>query len=417
MSQESIFGHSSTRRSHDHHSLKSVLHRYLIDRLEEEETNLLEAGRPLLSRFIHDRVEDYIRVRQLALSRYEIDRLSEELLDELTGFGPLEILLSDASITEILVNGPHRVFIERRGVLQKSDMRFADNAHLLRVIQRILLPMGRRLDESSPMVDARMPDGSRINAVIPPIALDGPCLSVRKFRSDMLKSADLLASGSVDRHILEFLELAVKQRCNILISGGTGTGKTTMLNVLSQEIDHRERIVTIEDTAELQLKHDHVVRLETRPPNADGHGEVTARELVRNALRMRPDRIILGEIRGAEVLDVLTAMNTGHDGSMSTLHANNAQDALLRLESLVGLSGIRVAESTLRQIICAAIDIVIQLTRMPDGRRCVTEILEVVSLREDIYVTNTLFSMDRRGTGQFTREATRPASEKLQRSL
>lgn len=417
MSQESIFGHSSTRRSHDHHSLKSVLHRYLIDRLEEEETNLLEAGRPLLSRFIHDRVEDYIRVRQLALSRYEIDRLSEELLDELTGFGPLEILLSDASVTEILVNGPHRVFIERRGVLQKSDMRFADNAHLLRVIQRILLPMGRRLDESSPMVDARMPDGSRINAVIPPIALDGPCLSVRKFRSDMLKSADLLASGSVDRHILEFLELAVKQRCNILISGGTGTGKTTMLNVLSQEIDHRERIVTIEDTAELQLKHDHVVRLETRPPNADGHGEVTARELVRNALRMRPDRIILGEIRGAEVLDVLTAMNTGHDGSMSTLHANNAQDALLRLESLVGLSGIRVAESTLRQIICAAIDIVIQLTRMPDGRRCVTEILEVVSLREDIYVTNTLFSMDRRGTGQFTREATRPASEKLQRSL
>ncbi|KAA0874092.1 CpaF family protein [Nitrincola tapanii] len=417
MSQESIFGHSSTRRSHDHHSLKSVLHRYLIDRLEEEETNLLEAGRPLLSRFIHDRVEDYIRVRQLALSRYEIDRLSEELLDELTGFGPLEILLSDASVTEILVNGPHRVFIERRGVLQKSDMRFADNAHLLRVIQRILLPMGRRLDESSPMVDARMPDGSRINAVIPPIALDGPCLSVRKFRSDMLKSADLLASGSVDRHILEFLELAVKQRCNILISGGTGTGKTTMLNVLSQEIDHRERIVTIEDTAELQLKHDHVVRLETRPPNADGHGEVTARDLVRNALRMRPDRIILGEIRGAEVLDVLTAMNTGHDGSMSTLHANNAQDALLRLESLVGLSGIRVAESTLRQIICAAIDIVIQLTRMPDGRRCVTEILEVVSLREDIYVTNTLFSMDRRGTGQFTREATRPASEKLQRSL
>ncbi|QLF93143.1 CpaF family protein [Pseudomonas sp. ABC1] len=394
-------------------ALKSALHRHIIEALEDESENLLESPRPLLSRFVADKCGEYIRRRQLAISRYEVDQLTEELVDELTGFGPLEVLLRDASVTEILVNGPLNIFIERAGVLHQSGLRFMDDSHLLRVIQRILAPLGRRLDESSPMVDARLPDGSRVNAVIPPVALDGPCLSVRKFRKDMHKGADLLASRSLSVEMLDFLEFAVQRRSNILVSGGTGTGKTTLLNLLSQFISPRERIVTIEDTAELQLGHAHVVRLETRPPNADGHGEVTARALVRNALRMRPDRIILGEIRGVEVLDVLAAMNTGHDGSMSTLHANSAQDALLRLESLVGMSGIQVPERTMRQTICAAIDMVVQLTRLADGRRCVSEILEVVDVREGIFVTNTLFRLDRRNQNLFLREAANPASEKL----
>jgi len=392
-----------------------VLHRYLIDALEEKGENLLEGTRTSLAIFVAEQVSEYVSRRQIAISRYEVDRLAEELVDELTGFGPLEILLKDEGVSEILVNGPHRVFVERGGVLQLSDLRFIDDQHVLRVIQRILAPVGRRLDESSPMVDARMPDGSRINAIIPPVALDGPCISVRKFRKDMLRSADLLASNSLDQTILSCLELMVRRRCNIMVSGGTGTGKTTLLNMLSQMIDPRERIVTIEDTAELELLHDHVVRLETRPPNAEGFGQIAARELVRNALRMRPDRIVLGEIRGAEVLDVLTAMNTGHDGSMSTVHANNAQDALLRLETLVGFSGAKVGERTLRQTICAALDVVIQLTRLPDGRRCISEVVEVLGLREDQYVTNTLFRLDRAGSGTFCRDAPNPAGHKLRR--
>lgn len=394
------------------YDLKAVLHRHIIDELDDEADNLLEGSRPALAQFVLDRVQGYVRRRQLPVSRYEIDRLSEELVDELTGFGPLELLLRDNSVTEILINGPRHLFVERDGVLHPSDLRFIDDAHLQRVIQRILAPLGRRLDESSPMVDARLPDGSRVNAVIPPVALNGACVSIRKFRRDLLKGVDLLAARSLDKSMLDFLRLCVTQRCNILISGGTGTGKTTMLNLLSQMIDPRERIVTIEDTAELQLRHDHVVRLETRPPNADGHGEIAARAVVRNALRMRPDRIILGEIRGVEVLDVMTAMNTGHDGSMTTVHANSAQDALLRLQTLVGLSGIQVPEHTLRQTLCSAIEVIVQLTRLPDGRRCVAEILEVVGVRENTYVTNTLFKYDRR-QGIFVREVLHPSSEKL----
>lgn len=412
MSSESRFG--ERRKSADNQFFKGALHKYIIDALEEHDENLLESGRHQLRRFVDARVSEYARSRHLPISRYEQDQLSEELVDELIGFGPLEMLLKDPDVTEILVNGPNRIFIERRGTLHRSELRFIDNAHLIRVIQRILAPVGRRLDESSPMVDARMPDGSRINAVIPPVAIDGPALSVRKFRQDMLKSSDLLAAGSLDEHILAFLHEAVASRCNILVSGGTGTGKTTMLNLISQHIQESERIVTIEDTAELQLKHDHVVRLETRPPNTDGYGEVAARDLVRNALRMRPDRILLGEIRGVEVLDVLTAMNTGHDGSMTTVHANNAQDALLRLESLVGMSGVQVAERTLRQTVCSAVDLVIQLVRLSDGRRCVSEILEVISLRDDQYVTNTLFRLQTKGAHRFVRESVNPGCEKLQ---
>ncbi|VTQ76179.1 putative type II secretion system protein [Pseudomonas aeruginosa] len=340
-----------SRQEQDIQALKLRLHRYIIDEIDEDGMNLLEGARSAVVQYVSEKVCEYGSRHQLAISRYELDRLAEEVVDELTGFGPLEILLRDPGVSEILVNGPGRVFVEREGRLYQSDLRFIDDHHVLRVIQRILAPLGRRLDESSPMVDARLPDGSRVNAIIPPVALDGPCISIRKFSQELLRSADLLAYQSVDEALLEFLRQAVSRRCNILISGGTGTGKTTLLNVISGFIDERERIVTIEDTAELQLGHDHVVRLETRPPNAEGYGEVTARDLIRNALRMRPDRIILGEIRGVEVLDVLQAMNTGHDGSMSTVHANSAMDSLLRMEMLVGLTGNRLPEQTLRLMI------------------------------------------------------------------
>ncbi len=403
------YGRQSNPRTEQ---IKEQLHRHIIDQLDDEPVNLLEGSRVQLKRFVAANIQSFIRQHQLGISGFEVDRLTEEMLDELTGFGPLEVFLRDDTVTEILVNGSQKIFVERAGVLFLSDLHFIDDHHLLRVILRIIAPLGRRLDESSPMVDARLPDGSRVNAVIPPIALDGPCLSVRKFRRDMLQSQELLASRSLNEDMLAFLQQAVARRCNVLISGGTGTGKTTMLNLLSGMIDHRERLVTIEDTAELQLKHDHVVRLETRPPNADGHGEVTARSLVRNALRMRPDRIILGETRGVEILDVLAAMNTGHEGSMTTIHANSALDALLRMETLVGLSGIQVPEKTMRQSISSAVEVIIQLARLPDGRRCISEVIELVELREEAYVTNVLFRLDR-VQDAFVKESQQTFNEKL----
>ncbi|HEX6590933.1 MAG TPA: CpaF family protein, partial [Moraxellaceae bacterium] len=382
--------------------LKLRLHRHIIDCIEEDGFSLLEDSRNILLDYVQEKTRKHVNETQLAISRFELDRLCEELVDELTGLGPLESLIDDSSVTEILVNGPAHIFLEREGVLHQSSLHFFDNHHVERVIQRILAPLGRRLDESSPMVDARLPDGSRVNAIIPPVALNGPCLSIRKFRKDLLKSSDLLAYGSLSDPILSFLRGAVGERCNILVSGGTGTGKTSMLNVLSSYIGNHERVVTIEDTAELQLAHHHVVRLETRPPNAEGFGEVTARDLIRNALRMRPDRIILGEVRGLEVLDMLQAMNTGHDGSMSTLHANSALDSLLRLEMLVGLSGQKIADQTLRHMICSALDVVVQLTRLANGRRVISEVLELVEVRDGQYVTNRLFHYDV-ATAQFLR--------------
>lgn len=375
--------------------IKFRFHRYLIDRVEDDRFNILENTRQAIMDYVQSKLIAYVNDNSLPVSRFEADRLAEELVDELVGFGPIEPLLRDSSVTEIMVNGPNKIFYERDGVIQRSELRFVDESHVHRVIQRILAPIGRRLDESSPMVDARMPDGSRVNAIIPPVALDGPTISIRKFRRDLLQSNDLVTYRSISEDMLRFLRKAVSQRANILVSGGTGTGKTTFLNVLSSFIGHHERIVTVEDTAELQLVNDHVVRLETRPPNAEGFGEVSARDLIRNALRMRPDRIIVGEVRSFEVMDMLQAMNTGHEGSMSTLHANNAADALLRMETLVGLSGQKISESTLRAIIVSAIDIVVQLTRLPNGRRCVAEITEVVELRDDQYVTNVLYKLDR----------------------
>lgn len=402
-------GRSSHPRIAD---IKAQLHRYIIDQLDDEPSNPMDGSRLHLRRFVASNIQRFIRQHQLAISGFEVDRLTEEMLDELTGFGPLEVFLRDDTVTEILVNGSQKIFVERNGVLSPSEMHFIDDHHLLRVIMRMIAPLGRRLDESSPMVDARLPDGSRINAVIPPVALDGPCLSVRKFRRDMLGSQELLTSGALNEPMLAFLQQAVARRCNVLISGGTSTGKTTMLNLLSSMIDYRERLVTIEDTAELQLRHDHVVRLETRPPNADGHGEVNARSLVRNALRMRPDRIILGETRGVEILDVLAAMNTGHEGSMTTIHANSALDALLRMETLVGLSGIQVPEKTMRQSIASAVEVIVQLTRLPDGRRCISEVIELMALREEDYATNVLFRLDR-VQGRFVQVSPEAHNEKL----
>lgn len=392
--------------------IKFRFHRFLIDKVEDERFSIFESPRHTLVEYVQSKLLRYISDNSLPVSRYEADKMSEELVDELVGFGPLESLLRDPSVTEIMVNGPNRIFYECDGIIQRSELRFVDDNHVHRVIQRILAPIGRRIDESSPMVDARLPDGSRVNAIIPPVALDGPSLSIRKFRRDLLRAGDMVTYRSLNEEMLAFLKKAVAMRANILVSGGTGTGKTTFLNVLSSFIGHHERIVTVEDTAELQLNNDHVVRLETRPPNAEGFGEVSARDLIRNALRMRPDRIIVGEVRSFEVMDMLQAMNTGHEGSMSTLHANNAPDALLRLETLVGLSGQKISEATLRAIIVSAIDVVVQLTRLPNGRRCVSEITEVVDLRDEQYVTNVLFRLDR-VSGQHSRVASGPAKPRM----
>ncbi|REH39031.1 pilus assembly protein CpaF [Paraperlucidibaca baekdonensis] len=393
-------------------NIKFRFHRFLIARVDDDSFNILESTRQAIFDYVQVKLSAYVNENSLPLSRYEADRLAEELVDELVGFGPLESLLRDSSVTEIMVNGAERIFYERDGVIKRSQLSFVDDNHVARVIQRILAPIGRRLDESSPMVDARMPDGSRVNAIIPPIALDGPSISIRKFRHDLLQANDLVTYRSVSDEMLQFIKKAVSYRANILVSGGTGTGKTTFLNVLSGFINHHERIVTIEDTAELQLNNDHVVRLETRPPNAEGFGEVSARDLIRNALRMRPDRIIVGEVRSYEVMDMLQAMNTGHEGSMSTLHANSAADALLRMETLVGLSGQKISEATLRAIIVSAVDIVVQLTRLPNGRRCVAEITEVVDLRDDQYVTNPLFKLDR-VTGEHHRASSAPSKPRV----
>lgn len=326
----------------------------------------------------------------LTLAQQEL--LKKHLMDEMLGFGPLEVLLADPEVADIMVNGPDNVFIEKAGKISKTDVKFQNNKHLLNIIQKIVQRVGRRVDETSPMVDARMPDGSRFNAIIPPLALDGCLVSIRKFKKNKMPLRQYVDYGSCTPNMARFLEICGAIRLNILISGGTGSGKTTLLNALSGNIDDGERVITIEDAAELQLQKPHVLRLETRPPNMEGVGEITQRQLVKNALRMRPDRIILGEIRGDEVIDVLQAMNTGHDGSMATIHANNPRECLTRLENLFGLTGMSLPVSTLRSQIAGAVHLIVQIARMRDGGRRITHIEEICGMEGTTIITQTLFS-------------------------
>jgi pilus assembly protein CpaF len=370
--------------------LKNRVHFALIEELGRElYTSQLDPET------MRERVRGEIRerlAREQGISREDRERLVDELIDDILGHGPLERLLADETITEVMVNGPHDVWIERAGRLHKSPVRFSDESHLRRIINKIVAQVGRRIDESSPMVDARLPDGSRVNATLPPLSLSGPLLTIRKFRHDRYDMDGLIAINSVTRETAELLDNCVRARLNVLISGGTGTGKTTLLNALSASIPDSERIITIEDAAELQLNQRHVLRLESRPPNIEGEGAVTIRDLLRNSLRMRPDRIVVGEVRGAEALDMLQAMNTGHDGSLSTVHANSARDALARIETMVLMAGFDLPLRAIRQQITSALDLLIHIERLHDGSRRVSAITEVQRMEGDVITLQDLFT-------------------------
>jgi pilus assembly protein CpaF len=378
--------------------IKGRVHRRLLERLNL--SNLDSLDRDQVVGEIRKVVHDLLARETLPLNYDERDELVNQVLDEIFGLGPLEPLLKDPEISDILVNRYDRVFIERHGKLEPTDVRFKDDRHLLQIIDRVVSAVGRRIDDSSPMVDARLADGSRVNAIIPPLALDGPCMSIRKFKRDTLGGEDLLRTDSITAPMLELLQGIVKGRLNILISGGTGAGKTTLLNILSSYIPHDERIVTIEDSAELQLRQPHVVRLETRPANIEGHGEVPQRLLLINALRMRPDRIVMGETRGGEAIDMLQAMNTGHDGSITTLHANTPRDALSRLETMISMANLNLPEKAMRQQIASAVDVVIQASRMSDGTRKIMSIAEIVGMEGDIITMQEIFMYERLGTDE-----------------
>jgi pilus assembly protein CpaF len=378
--------------------LKTTIHRKLLDRINLSILDKL--SREQIADEVGDIVLALLMDEDAALNAKERDRLVGEVLDELLGLGPLEPLLADESITDILVNGHRTVFVERNGLLEKTPTRFQDERHLLRIIQKIVSAVGRRIDESSPFVDARLADGSRVNAIVAPLAIDGSLLSIRKFAKKRIGMAKLIELGSIPEAVAEVLSAIVRSRRNVLISGGTGSGKTTLLNALSSYIDDRERIVTIEDSAELQLQQEHVARLETRPPNIEGRGEVTQRELVKNALRMRPDRIIVGEVRAGEAFDMLQAMNTGHDGSMTTVHANTARDALSRLEQMIGMSGIDMPPASSRAQIASAINVVIQIGRQADGRRRLLSLSEITGMEGPTITMQEIFRFKMSGRGE-----------------
>ena len=377
--------------------LKTDVHQAVLSKLDLEKLSAVDNARARQA--VATVVQETLAGRNVPLTANEKGRIETDLLDEVFGLGPLEPLLKDPSVSDILVNRANLVFAERHGLLEKTDVVFRDDRHLMQVIDRIVSRIGRRVDESSPMVDARLPDGSRVNAIIPPLALDGPCLSIRRFGSGPVAAETLVKLQSVSPQMLEVLAAAVKARISLLISGGTGAGKTTFLNIMSSFIPSRERIVTIEDAAELQLQQEDVVRLETRPANVEGQGGVRQRQLLINSLRMRPDRIIIGEVRGEEAFDMLQAMNTGHEGSMTTIHANTSRDALSRLESMVAMASLNLPDRALRQQIASAISIVVQVARLSDGTRKVTNISEITGQEEDVISMQDVFNFVRRGIG------------------
>ena len=378
-----------------HTDLKVELHQKLLDLINLQALD--QMSREQIEAEVGDIVREQLAKQNQALNNAERKQLVGDVLDELLGLGPLEPLLKDPTITDILVNGSSKVFIERYGVLEASPVRFKDERHLVRIIQKIVSAVGRRIDESSPMVDARLADGSRVNAVVPPLSIDGSLLSIRKFARVPISMARLIEIGSIPDQVAEVMKAVVGSRRNVLISGGTGSGKTTLLNAMSAFIDDRERIVTIEDSAELQLQQQHVVRLETRPPNIEGRGEITQRELVKNALRMRPDRIIVGEVRAGEAFDMLQAMNTGHDGSMTTVHANSPRDALSRVEQMIGMSGIDIPARSSRAQIASAIDVVIQVGRLSDGRRKLLSLSELTGMEGEVVTMQEIFRFRQTG--------------------
>src|SRR5450432_1194395 len=381
----------------EYQQVKADLHRRILDRLDLEKLgrSASDAARDEVLMLIRSTINS----EAVPLSFAERERLAREILDEIFGLGPLEPLRKDPSISDILVNRFDRVYVERAGKLERTALSFKDDSHLMQIIERIVSRIGRRVDESSPMVDARLADGSRVNAIIPPLAIDGPCLSIRRFGRDPITARQMLENQTLTESMLELLSAMVKGRLNILVSGGTGAGKTTVLNVLSGYIPNTERIVTIEDAAELQLKQEHIVRLETRPPNIEGKGAVRQRELVINSLRMRPDRIVVGEVRGDEAFDMLQAMNTGHEGSMTTIHANTTRDALSRLESMVAMASVNMPERSVRQQIASAISIIVQVSRLSDGTRKVVDIAEITGLEENIVSMHSVFAFVRKGIG------------------
>ena len=408
----------------DEHShfqeVKTEVHRKLLERLNL--SNIEELNRDSVVFEIKKIVRGLLSEQTLPLNLHEREELVDQVLDEVFGLGPLEPLIKDPEISDILVNTYDQVIVERNGKLEPTDVRFKDDRHLLQVIDRIVSAVGRRIDDSSPMVDARLADGSRVNAIIPPLSIDGPHLSIRKFRRDVLSAEDMLRNTTLTEPMLEFMKGVVSSRLNVLISGGTGSGKTTFLNVLSSFIPTRERVLTIEDSAELQLRQPHVVRLETRPPNIEGVGEVPQRQLVINSLRMRPDRIIVGEVRGAEAVDMLQAMNTGHDGSLTTLHANSPRDAISRLETMISMAGLSLPEKGMRQQIASAIDIIVQVARLADGKRKIVNISEIVGMEGEVITMQDIFLFEREGmdadgnvTGRFRATGIRPrCAERLQ---
>ena len=396
-----------------YHQLKARIHEALLARIDLESMQRLTPDQIRIE--LRLLVERLLEEEMVVINDAERKTLTRDIQNEMLGFGPLETLLEDPTVSDILVNTHKQVYVERRGRLELTDVTFNDEAHLMKIIDKIVSGVGRRIDESSPMVDARLPDGSRVNAIIPPLAIDGAVMSIRRFSADPLRLADLVSYGSMTADMAEVLQGLGKAKVNILISGGTGSGKTTMLNVISGFISHNERIVTVEDAAELQLQQPHVVRLETRPPNIEGKGEVTQRSLVKNSLRMRPDRIILGEVRGAEALDMLGAMNTGHEGSMATIHANTPRDALTRLENMISMAAGNLPPKAMRQQISSAVGVVVQVSRLTDGKRKVLSISEVTGMEGDVITMQEIFAFKQTGVaddgsviGHFSASGVRP---------